>query len=52
MLVWVEDRVTINNIQMKHGFLYLPAVIDWHSRCIVGWELDDIKLYLSMYRKY
>ena len=21
--------------------LYLTAVIDWHSRCIVGWEVDD-----------
>ena len=26
---------------MKHGFLYLTAIIDWYSRCIVGWELDD-----------
>ena len=26
---------------MKHGFLYLTAIIDWASRCIVGWELDD-----------
>lgn len=26
---------------MKHGFLYLTAIIDWHSRCIVGWKLDD-----------
>lgn len=24
-----------------HGFLYLAAVINWHSRCIVGWEVDD-----------
>ena len=22
-------------------FLYLTAIIDWHSRCIVGWEVDD-----------
>ena len=21
--------------------MYLTAIIDWHSRCIVGWELDD-----------
>ena len=21
--------------------LYLTAIIDWHSRCIAGWELDD-----------
>ena len=26
---------------MKHGFLYLTSIIDWHSRCIVGRELDD-----------
>lgn len=26
---------------MKHGFLYLTAIIDWNSRCVVGWELDD-----------
>ena len=25
----------------KRGFLYLTAVIDWYSRCIVGWEVDD-----------
>ena len=28
-------------IPIKHGFLYLTAVIDWYSRCIVGWEVDD-----------
>lgn len=21
--------------------MYLTAVIDWYSRCIVGWEVDD-----------
>ena len=26
---------------MKHGFLFLTAIIDWYSRCIVGWALDD-----------
>ncbi len=26
---------------MKHGFLYLTAIIDWYSRCIVGWDVDD-----------
>ena len=29
------------DITYKRGFLYLTAVIDWHSRCIVGWEVDD-----------
>jgi hypothetical protein len=28
-------------IPIKHGFLYLTAVIDWYSRCIVGREVDD-----------
>jgi len=33
--------IDITYIPMKHGFLYLTAIIDWHSCCIVGWELDD-----------
>ena len=36
--VWSID---ITYIPIKHGFLYLTAIIDWYSRCIVGWELDD-----------
>ena len=26
---------------MKHGHMYLTAIIDWHSRFIVGWALSD-----------
>ncbi len=33
--------IDITYIPIKRGFLYLTAIIDWHSRCIVGWELDD-----------
>lgn len=33
--------IDITYIPMKRGFLYLTAIIDWYSRCIVGWELDD-----------
>ena len=33
--------MTITYIPMKHGFLYLTAIIDWYSRCIVGWDVDD-----------
>ena len=33
--------IDITYIAIKHGFLYLTAVIDWYSRCIVGWEVDD-----------
>lgn len=36
--VWSID---ITYIRLKHGFVYLTAIIDWYSRAIVGWELDD-----------
>ena len=36
--VWAID---ITFIKMKHGHMYLTAIIDWHSRFIVGWELSD-----------
>ena len=28
-------EMDITFIPMKHGFLYLTAIIDWYSRCIV-----------------
>ena len=36
--VWAVD---ITYIPMKHGHMYLTAIIDWHSRFIVGWALSD-----------
>lgn len=36
--VWAID---ITYIPMAHGHMYLTAIIDWHSRFIVGWELSD-----------
>jgi putative transposase len=36
--VWALD---ITYIKMKHGHMYLTAIIDWHSRYIVGWSLSD-----------
>ena len=33
--------IDITYLPMKHGFLYLTTIIDWYSRCIVGWEVDD-----------
>ena len=33
--------IDITYIPIRHGFLYLTAIIDWYSRCIVGWEADD-----------
>lgn len=33
--------IDITYIRLKHGFIYLCAAIDWYSRMIVGWALDD-----------
>lgn len=35
---WGSD---ITYIPMKGGFLYLVAIIDLHSRCVLGWELSN-----------
>lgn len=36
-LVWCSD---ISYIPLKHGNAYLTAVMDWHSRYIISWELS------------
>lgn len=36
--VWSTD---ITYLPMAKGHLYLTAVIDWHSRYVVSWELAD-----------
>lgn len=36
--VWAVD---ITYIKMGKTHMYLTAIIDWHSRFIVGWELSD-----------
>lgn len=36
--VWAVD---ITYIPMKHGFMYLTAIIDLYSRFIVGWQLSN-----------
>jgi len=35
--VWCSD---ITYIRLGHGFAYLVAVMDWHSRYVLGWELS------------
>ena len=35
--VWSTD---ITYIRMKHGFVYLVAIIDWFSRYIIDWQLS------------
>jgi len=36
--VWCAD---ITYIPMSRGFLYLVAVMDWHSRAILSWRLSN-----------
>lgn len=36
--VWSAD---ITYIRMKHGWMYLYAIIDWYSCYIVDWQLDQ-----------
>lgn len=36
--VWSVD---ITYIRMKHGWMYLYAIMDWYSRYIVDWQIDQ-----------
>ena len=36
--VWAAD---ITYLPMARGFLYLVAVMDWHSRYVVAWRLSN-----------
>ena len=36
--VWSTD---ITYIPMRHGFMYLAAVIEWYSRYVLSWELSN-----------
>lgn len=35
--IWSAD---ITYIRLKKGFVYLIAVIDWYSRCVLSWRLS------------
>ena len=37
-LVWAAD---ITYIPMAQGFLYLVAIMDWHSRHVLAWKLSN-----------
>lgn len=36
--VWASD---ITYVPLRHGFLYLVAVMDWYSRHVVSWRLSN-----------
>jgi putative transposase len=49
--VWSTD---ITYIQLPRGFVYLTAVIDWHSRYVLSWEMSntmDVTFCLSALEK-
>ena len=37
-LVWAGD---LSYIRLRGGFCYLIAIIDWHTRFIIGWMLSN-----------
>lgn len=42
--IWLPNQVwavDITYIRCGKGHMYLTAIIDWHSRLIVGWKLSD-----------
>ena len=36
--VWTTD---ITYLPLRHGFLYLVAVLDWFSRYVLAWRLSN-----------
>ena len=36
--VWCSD---ITYVPMKKGFMYLTAIMDWHSRKVLSWKLSN-----------
>lgn len=36
--VWSAD---ITYVPMRHGFMYLVAVLDWYSRYVLAWQLSN-----------
>ena len=49
--VWCAD---ITHVPMPRGSAYLCAVMDWHTRCVLGWSVSntmDVSLCLSALEK-
>ncbi len=36
--VWSTD---ITYIRIKKGFIYLTAIIDWHSKAVLSWRISN-----------
>ncbi|MCL1914815.1 MAG: IS3 family transposase [Eubacteriaceae bacterium] len=43
MDIWLPNQawaIDITYIPVRHGHMYLTAIIDWHSRYLIGWALS------------
>ncbi len=40
-LVICDYAIDITYIRLRAGWMYLVAVLDWFSRYVVAWELDQ-----------
>jgi transposase InsO family protein len=47
--VWCAD---ITYIQMRRGFLYLVAIMDWASRKVLAWRLSNTMIRSSALRRW
>ncbi len=36
-----DQPIDITYIRLRHGWMYLVAMLDWYSRYVVSWELDQ-----------
>lgn len=43
--VWCAD---ITHIPMPRGSVYLCTVVDWHTRCVLGWAVRNTMDVLSL----
>jgi putative transposase len=49
--VWSTD---ITYIKLETGFVYLAAIIDWHSKAVLSWEISncmDVRLVMGVLYK-
>ena len=36
-----DQAIDITYIRLQHGWLYLVAILDWFSRYVISWALDE-----------
>ncbi|MBF0312949.1 MAG: DDE-type integrase/transposase/recombinase [Oligoflexia bacterium] len=37
----IDYTLSLTSLSMKHGFMYLVAIIDWFSRYVLSWRLSN-----------